>query len=136
MFVVAGVIVLGAISFGAGLFLRPTPLSPTATLVIGTPAGMTVNDVPVRDPAAIREVVRDLNGLHPDPATGISVESCPNYVGRQYVVRFTYVNGDEWTVIVGKDGCEDVSAGGFSPRTHAFSNPQLLKDLATLSPGA
>jgi hypothetical protein len=136
MLAVGGITALAGVTFATGLLLRPTPVALPATLVIGTPAAMTVNGVPVRDPAVINEVVRDLNNLHPDPDTGISVLSCPNAVGQQYVVGFIYSNGDHWTVIVGRDGCEVVSAGGFSPRTRAFSNPQLLKDLDAIDPKA
>ena len=86
----------------------------------------------ISDPFAISRVVGDLNDLHPYPDTGISVQSCPSSNGSQYALRFTYGNGDRWTVIIDRDGCEDVTAGGFWPRTSAFSNPQLLRDLDAL----
>jgi hypothetical protein len=111
--------------------LRATPQisSPTSTLVVGTPTAMAVNGLIVRDPASITKVVQDLNRLKPSADSGITVQSCPNYVGQKYVVAFTYTNGDRWTVIVERDGCENVTAGGYWPRTSAFSNPQLLSDL-------
>ena len=132
---VVGVIALLAVTFGAGLLLRPSSKPPAAILVIGKPAAMMLNGVPVPDPAAVDKVVRDLNELYPYPDTGINVQSCPSSNGSQYVVKFTYPNGDKWTVIVDRDGCQDVTAGGFWPRTSAFSNPQLLKDLDALSVG-
>jgi uncharacterized Rossmann fold enzyme len=90
---------------------------------------MAVNGLIVRDPASITKVVQDLNRLKPSADSGITVQSCPNYVGQKYVVAFTYTNGDRCTVIVERDGCENVTAGGYWPRTSAFSNPQLLSDL-------
>jgi hypothetical protein len=102
---------------------------PTAVLVVGIPTVMAINGVLVREPAAISKVVQDLNSLHPYPSSGISVQSCPNYIGQKYVVGFGYSNGDRWTVVVERDGCEDVTAGAYWPRTSAFSNPQLLRDL-------
>jgi hypothetical protein len=90
---------------------------------------MTVNGLIVRDPATISKVVQDLNRLQPSADSGISVQSCPNYLGQTYVVAFTYANGDRWTVIIERDGCENVTAGGYWPHTRAFSNPQLLPDL-------
>ena len=79
--------------------LRPTSGTPepTAVLVVGTPTLMAINGVLVRDPAAIGKIVRDLNTLHPYPYSGIAVQSCPNYVGQKYVLRFTYSNGDRWS---------------------------------------
>jgi len=130
---VVGVIGLSVVTFGAGLLLRPTPVPPPAILVVGKPAAMLLNGAPVPGPAAIDRVVRDLNDLRPYPDTGINVQSCPSSNGSQFVVKFTYGNGDQWTVIVARDGCQDVTAGGFWPRTSAFSNPQLLKDLDALS---
>jgi hypothetical protein len=53
MLAVGGITALAAVTFAAGLWLRPTPAASKATLVIGTPAAMTLNGVPVRDPAAI-----------------------------------------------------------------------------------
>ena len=137
-FALGAVVLLSTLTFGAGLMLRPTSQRqmPTPVLVFGTPTAMTVNDLLVRDPAVISEVVRDLNSLRPSPDSGISVQSCPNYVGKEYVMRFTYANGDHWTVIVGRDGCENVTAGGYWPRTSAFSNPHLLKDLDAIYPAS
>jgi hypothetical protein len=132
---VVGVIALSAVTFGAGLLLRPSSRPTPAILVIGKPAAMMLNGVPVPDPAAIDKIVRDLNELNPYPDTGINVQSCPSSNGSRYVVKFTYGNGDQWTVIVDRDGCQDVTAGGFWPRTSAFSNPQLLKDLDALALG-
>jgi hypothetical protein len=132
---VVGVIALSAVTFGAGLLLRPSSKPTPAILVIGKPAAMTLNGVSVPDPAAVDKVVRDLNELYPYPDTGINVQSCPSSNGTQYVLKFTYGNGDRWTVIVDRDGCQDVTAGGVWPRTSAFSNPQLLKDLDALSLG-
>jgi hypothetical protein len=124
---VGGVIALGALTFSAGLFLHPTPVVPTPTLVVGTPASMTVNGLTVRDRAAITRAVRDLNHLQPHPDTGIGIMSCPSGAGLEYVVTFSYPNGDRWTVVVQRDSCELVTAGGFWPRTSADAT--LLKDL-------
>jgi hypothetical protein len=128
-FTIEGMVALGAVMFAAGLVLRPTPPSPTATLVIGTPAAMTVNGVGISDPTALSEVVGDLNHLRPYPDTGIRISSCPSSNGDRYVVRFTYTNGDRWTVTVDRYGCQNVTAGGFWPRTSVSSNPKLLEDL-------
>jgi hypothetical protein len=100
------------------------------------PTTMAVNGLIVRDSATIGKVVQDLNRLHPSADSGIKVQSCPNYVGQNYVVVFTYANGDRWTVIVERDGCQNVTAGGDWPRTSAFSNPALLTDLDAISTGA
>jgi hypothetical protein len=98
-------------------------------LVVGKPIAMAVDGLIVQDPATISKVIQDLNRLQPGAESGISVQSCPNYVGQKYVVVFTYANGDRWTVIVERDGCENVTAGGYWPHTSAFSNPKLLPDL-------
>jgi hypothetical protein len=126
---IGGIVALAAVIFAAGLFLRPATPSPMATLVIGTPAAMTLNGVVISDPAALSEVVADLNHLHPYPDTGIRISSCPSSNGDRYVVRFTYANGDRWTVTVDRYGCQNVTAGGFWPRTSVSSNPKLLADL-------
>jgi hypothetical protein len=125
-----GVIGLGAATFAAGLFIHSAPKSATPTLVVGRPASMTLNGLTVRDPAAITGVVRDLNNLPAQPDTGISVMSCPSGAGRQYVIAFSYANGDRWTVVVQRDSCQLVMAGGFWPRTGAST--ALLRDLDAL----
>lgn len=131
---VGGVIALGAVTFSAGLFLHPNPAAALPTLVIGTPASMTVNGLTVRDRAAITRAVRDLNHLQPRPDTGIAVMSCPSGAGLEYVVTFSYTNGDRWTVVVQRDSCELVTAGGFWPRTSADTT--LLKDLDAIAAAA
>jgi hypothetical protein len=90
---------------------------------------MTVNGVGISDPVALSDVVADLNRLRPYPETGIRISSCPSSNGDQYVVRFRYTNGDQWTVTVDRYGCQNVNAGGFWPRTSVSSNPKLLEDL-------
>jgi hypothetical protein len=126
---ITGIVGLAAVMFAAGLFLRPAPSSRTATLVIGTPAAMSLNGVVISDPAALSEVIGDLNQLRPYPDTGIRISSCPSSNGDQYVVRFTYTNGDRWTVTLDRYGCQNVTAGGFWPRISVSSNPTLLEDL-------
>ena len=125
-----GLVLISGFTFAVGLMLRPAP-TPLLNipLVVGSPKAMSVNGLIVRDPATMSKVVQDLNRLTPSADYGIAVQSCPNYVGQKYVLAFTYANGDRWTVIVERDGCENVTAGGYWPRTSAFSNPQLLKDL-------
>jgi hypothetical protein len=125
--IVGGVISLGGVTLVAGLFLHPTPVPHSPTLVVGTPASMMVNGLTVRDRAAITRVVRDLNNLKPQTDTGINVMSCPSGAGLQYVVTFSYANADRWTVVVQRDSCELVTAGGFWPRTSA--DTKLLRDL-------
>jgi hypothetical protein len=131
---VVGIIALGAVTFSAGLFLHPTPVAALPTLVIGTPASMTVNGLTVRDRAAITRAVRDLNHLQHQPDTGIGVMSCPSGAGLEYVVTFSYTNGDRWTVVVQRDSCQLVTAGGFWPRTSADAT--LLKDLDAIAAAA
>lgn len=132
-----GLLLISGFTFAVGLMLRPTQQTPllNTLLVVGSPKAMSLNGLIIRDPATIGKVVQDLNRLAPSADSRITVQSCPNYVGQKYVLAFTYANGDRWTVIVERDGCENVTAGGYWPRTSAFSNPQLLKDLDAIQSG-
>jgi hypothetical protein len=60
--------------------------------------------------------------------------SCPSGAGLEYVVAFSYTNGDRWTVVVQRDSCELVTAGGFWPRTSADTT--LLNDLDAIAAAA
>jgi hypothetical protein len=52
----------------------------------------------------------------------------------EYVVALSYTNGDRWTVVVQRDSCELVAAGGFWPRTSADTT--LLNDLDAIAAAA
>ncbi len=114
-----GAVVAVVVTFAAGAWWnRPQAVAGigrSGPVVIGTPTSMRLDGQPVTDPARVSTIVGDLNALKPIPGTSDVISSCPNDDGSLYVLVFLYPNGDRWTVDVNRQGCQRVTAGGFSP---------------------
>ena len=125
---------LAGVSFASGLFLRPAVPAPTTVVVAGTPSTMTLNGVTVQGAATMTQIIGDLNALQPIHDDCMSFFSCPSGTGAKYTLQFIYLNGEHWTVVIDRDGCQNVEGGGVWLRTSAASNPRLLRDLDALAP--